>query len=141
MRASILTLKRAHALRRKMTLPEVLLWQELRGGKLNGLQSRRQHPIGPYILDFFCPAARLAVEVDGRAHDEAEQVTHDQRRHEWLAGEGITVMRIAAVDILNRGKHGERACANRACGRPLHRLRRSPSPVNWGGAACTVFTP
>jgi very-short-patch-repair endonuclease len=53
-----------------MTLPEVLLWQELRGGKLDGLQFRRQHPVGPYILDYFCTAARLAVEVDGRGHDE-----------------------------------------------------------------------
>jgi very-short-patch-repair endonuclease len=102
-RASILTLKRARALRRKMTLPEVLLWQQLRGGKLSGLQFRRQHPIGPYILDFFCPAARLAVEVDGRGHEDAEQFAHDQRRDEWLASEDIAVLRIAAVDILKDG--------------------------------------
>jgi len=43
-----------------MTLPEVLLWQDLRAGKLNGLQFRRQHPAGPYILDFFCAAACMA---------------------------------------------------------------------------------
>ena len=103
MRTSILTLKRARVLRRKMTLPEVLLWQELRGGKLNGLQFRRQHPVGSYILDFFCSAARLAIEVDGRGHEDADRVEHDRRRDEWLASEGIIVMRIAAVDILKRG--------------------------------------
>jgi very-short-patch-repair endonuclease len=101
-RASILTLKRARALRRKMALPEVLLWQELRGGKLNGLQFRRQHPIGPYILDFFCPVARLAVEVDGRAHEDADQLEHDQRRDQWLANSEINVLRIAASDILQK---------------------------------------
>ena len=69
MRASILTFKRARTLRRKMTLPEVLLWQELRGGRLNGLHFRRQHPVGPYILDFFCAAARLAVEDMDRLLD------------------------------------------------------------------------
>ena len=84
-------------------LPEVLLWQYLRGGKLNGLRFRRQHPVGPYILDFFCAAAWLAVEVDGRGHEDASQFKHDQRRDEWLAGEGITALRIAAVGILKHG--------------------------------------
>src|SRR5947207_10375074 len=84
-RAPILTLKRARALRRKMTLPEVILWQELRGGKLKGLQFRRQHPIGPYILDFFCPAARLAIEIDGSSHENEQQFRHDERRDRWLA--------------------------------------------------------
>ncbi|MEJ1968138.1 MAG: DUF559 domain-containing protein [Rhizomicrobium sp.] len=64
-RAPILTFKRARALRRKMTLPEILLWQQLRGRKLRGLSFRRQHPVGPYILDFFCASAALAIEVDG----------------------------------------------------------------------------
>jgi len=58
MREPILTLKRARKLRRKMTLPEVLLWERIRGGRLNGLRFRRQHPIGPYILNFYCASAR-----------------------------------------------------------------------------------
>ena len=102
MRASILTLKRARALRRKMTLPEVLLWQELRGSKLKGLQFRRQHPIGPYILDFYCPAALLAIEIDGRAHEDANQLQHDRRRDQWLAHNKINVLRIAASAILQK---------------------------------------
>src|SRR3954469_10158826 len=72
MRAPLLTFKRARALRRAMTLPEVLLWQALRGGQVGGLRFRRQHPIGHYVLDFYCPALRLAVEVDGAAHDIPE---------------------------------------------------------------------
>jgi len=54
-------------------------------------------------VDFFWPAARLAVEVDGRWHEEAEQLSRDQRREEWLASDGILVVRIAAVDVLKRG--------------------------------------
>ena len=65
MRASVLTLKCARKLRRMMTLSEVLLWERIRGGRLNGLRFRRQHPIGPYILDFYCASGRLAVEIDG----------------------------------------------------------------------------
>ncbi len=100
MRAPILTFKRARALRQRMTLPEVLLWQALRGGRAAGLRFRRQHPIGPYILDFFCPSARLAVEVDGAAHDFARQARYDERRNAWLAARNIRVLRVTAAKIL-----------------------------------------
>jgi very-short-patch-repair endonuclease len=83
-----------------MTLPEVVLWQALRRGKLRGLQFRRQHPVGPYILDFYCSSARLAVEIDGSTHDNERQFQHDQRRDRWLAAKRITVLRIAAADVL-----------------------------------------
>jgi very-short-patch-repair endonuclease len=73
MRALEKTFDRARALRRKMSLPEVVLWQALRRGQVAGLRFRRQHPIGPYILDFYCLSARLAIEVDGFAHDNAVQ--------------------------------------------------------------------
>jgi very-short-patch-repair endonuclease len=100
MRAPTLTFKRARALRRDMSLPEVVLWQELRGGRLSGLRFRRQHPIGPYILDFYCASARLAVEVDGAAHDFAERAQHDERRDAWLASRDIRVLRFTAEDVL-----------------------------------------
>ncbi|HWG06702.1 MAG TPA: endonuclease domain-containing protein [Beijerinckiaceae bacterium] len=100
MRAPSLTFKRARELRRKMTLPEVVLWQALRKGRLAGLRIRRQHPIGPYILDFYCPSARLAIEVDGSVHDVATQVRHDERRAAWLAERGVRMLRIAAMDVL-----------------------------------------
>src|SRR5215210_7859808 len=100
MRAPILTFKRAKALRREMSLPEVVLWQVLRGNRLNGLRFRRQHPIGPYILDFYCPSTRLAVEIDGFAHDNPRQVEHDERRDAWLASRGVKVLRVAAAGVL-----------------------------------------
>ena len=62
---------------------------------------RRQHPVGPYILDFYCASARLAVEVDGPAHD-GEQV-RDQHRTDWLASkEGIAVIRFTTAEIETR---------------------------------------
>ncbi|HSZ67112.1 MAG TPA: endonuclease domain-containing protein [Xanthobacteraceae bacterium] len=85
-----------------MTLPETLLWQVLRSRHVAGLRFRRQHPVGPYILDFYCASARLAVEIDGAAHDSAEQVRHDERRTAWLASRHIKVLRIAAADVLKR---------------------------------------
>jgi very-short-patch-repair endonuclease len=83
-----------------MTLPEVLLWQEFRRGRLKGCRFRRQHPIGPYILDFFCSDAGLAIEVDGMGHSHDAQARHDQRRDCWLREKGIVVIRIAAADVL-----------------------------------------
>jgi len=85
-----------------MTLPEVLLWQALRIRHVGGLRFRRQHPVGPYILDFYRASARLAVEVDGGTHDSVEQVRHDERRNAWLASRHIKVLRITAAEILKR---------------------------------------
>ena len=101
MRAPNKTFSRARKLRREMSLPEVVLWQALRNGRLAGLRFRRQHPIGPYILDFYCPSARLAVEVDGFAHDTAARVLHDERRQAWLAQRGIMVLGIRVGDVLS----------------------------------------
>lgn len=100
MRAEQRTFDRAKALRRDLTLPEVILWECLRGRRL-GLRFRRQHPAGPYVLDFYCAEARLAVEVDGAHHDLPEQMSDDQRRDRWLGAQGIRVIRIAATDILD----------------------------------------
>ncbi len=82
-----------------MTLPEVMLWQILRGDRLNGLRFRRQHPIGPYILDFFCSAPRLAIEVDGAMHGYVERARHDAIRDAWLEAQGIKVLRLKAEDV------------------------------------------
>ena len=96
------TITRARALRRRLTLPEVLLWQALRGRKLHGVRFRRQHPVGPWILDFYCDAARLAVEVDGQGHEHPDQMRHDARRTAWLNRRGIAVCRIPGRDVLDR---------------------------------------
>lgn len=68
----------------------------LRNNKLN-LHFRRQHPIGPYILDFYCDAAKLAVEVDGGGH--VGRADYDARRDGWLQAHGIRTLRIPAVSV------------------------------------------
>ena len=84
-----------------MSPPEARLWVRVRAHRLHGFKFRRQHPFGPYILDFYCAAARLAVEVDGRVHDYPDRIAHDQKRTRWLASQGIRVVRIAAEDVKN----------------------------------------
>lgn len=93
------TYRRAADLRRALTPPEARLWKGLKGAKLARLRFRRQHPVGPYTLDFFCPAARLAVEVDGSVHSTADQAAHDARRTAWLNARGIAVVRYPAPSI------------------------------------------
>jgi very-short-patch-repair endonuclease len=88
-------------MRREMPLPEVILWQLLRGGKVDGLRFRRQHPVGPFVLDFYCAERKLAIEVDGLAHDNAERFEQDERRTMWLNNQGIQVIRFMASDILD----------------------------------------
>jgi very-short-patch-repair endonuclease len=83
-----------------MTLPEVVLWRALRRGGVAELHFRRQHPVGPYVLDFYSAGARLAVEVDGAVHDVPEQAAHDARRLAWLDEHGIRVMRVPAREVL-----------------------------------------
>ena len=91
--------EKARKLRRSMSLPEVLLWRELRK-KPNGLQYRRQHPAGPYVLDFFCAPAKLAIEVDSEAHNRGKRPERDEIRDEWLKEQGVQVVRISATDVL-----------------------------------------
>lgn len=88
----------ARQLRGSMSLPEVLLWQELRNS--SEIKFRRQHPLGPYVLDFYNAAARLGVEIDGFAHDTGRRPDRDAKRDAWLAEQSIEVVRIAATDVL-----------------------------------------
>lgn len=94
-----ITYQRAARMRRALTPPEARLWACLKGGQLRGLKFRRQHPVGPYILDFYCSAARLAVEVDGQQHLEDAQIAIDARRTAWLKTQGIEVVRFPALSI------------------------------------------
>jgi very-short-patch-repair endonuclease len=73
------------------TRTEQLLWYRLRGKRLSGLKFRRQVPIGPYIADFFCPSARLVVEVDGVTHVDRRT---DAQRDAWMQSQGLRVLRI-----------------------------------------------
>ena len=97
--ADSLSHERARTMRRALTPPEAQLWAQLKGRKLEGLKFRRQHPIGPYILDFYCADLELAVEVDGLIHGDADQIHHDERRTAWLAAQGLSVLRVASCDV------------------------------------------
>jgi very-short-patch-repair endonuclease len=83
-----------------MTLPEGLLWRELRK-RPAGFKFRRQHPAGLFVLDFLCLSARLAIEVDGESHNMGRQPAHDEARDTWLMNQGIRTLRIAAKDVLD----------------------------------------
>jgi len=90
----------ARRLRKEMSLPEVLLWQQLRGQKL-GVKFRRSHAVGPYVADFYCSAHRLAVEVDGQAHERGRQSEYDAERDVFFRENGHDVLRVAARDVLS----------------------------------------
>jgi very-short-patch-repair endonuclease len=83
----------AKRLRREMTPPERTLWRALRRNALNGLHFRRQQVIAGFIVDFYCNAARLAIEVDGRLHQH--QGEHDESRDQAIARSGVRVLRIS----------------------------------------------
>jgi very-short-patch-repair endonuclease len=70
----------ARRLRREQTDDEKQLWRALRAGRFAGFKFRRQHPIGIYYLDFYCPAAKMSVELDGSQHGQPEHQQHDAER-------------------------------------------------------------
>ncbi len=88
----------ARELRRSSTDAENLVWRRLRGRQLAGLKFRRQHPAGPYVLDFFCSEKQLAVEIDGGQHYQDSH--RDEVRDQWLAGQGILVLRFSAREAM-----------------------------------------
>ncbi|WP_285713488.1 endonuclease domain-containing protein [Erythrobacter oryzae] len=89
----------ARAQRKTPSLPEGLLWRELRA-KAGGTKFRRQHPVGRYVLDFYCAAAKCGFEIDGVAHDMGTRPERDEARDAWLGGQGIRVVRIPAREVL-----------------------------------------
>jgi very-short-patch-repair endonuclease len=89
--------QRAKDLRQQMTPAEVMLWQRLRAHRLGGLKFRRQHPLGPFIADFYCAEYRLVVEIDGGIH--AKQAEHDQARTEQFEVYGYRVIRFKNTEV------------------------------------------
>ena len=122
----------ARQLRKEMTLPEVLLWNRLRG-KPMGVKFRKQHPMGEFVLDFYCAAERVAIEIDGIAHDMGNRPAEDIRRDTWLGKQGVEVLRIPAKDLLLDVDEVAEAivkfCANRP---PPSALRAATSPSGGG---------
>jgi very-short-patch-repair endonuclease len=122
------TVERARKLRREMTLPEGLLWRELRR-RPGGLKFRRQHPAGIYILDFFCASARLAIEVDGAVHDSPRAAIADRARSPFLRSQGVAALRVPARAVLEDMERVIARIVEVAIGRvPLHRPVDGPPP-------------
>jgi very-short-patch-repair endonuclease len=83
-----------------MTPSEMALWRVVRAKRFQGLHFRRQHPFGPYILDFYCDAAKLAVEVDGGVHQHEERRIQEAARDAWVARRGVRTLRLPARLVL-----------------------------------------
>jgi very-short-patch-repair endonuclease len=83
-----------------MSPPEVFLWQRLRLRQSGRPTIRRQHPIGPYIADFYCAAAKLVIEIDGSTHADEAQRDHDERRDAYMRRLGYRVVRCSAADVM-----------------------------------------
>jgi len=111
-----------------MSLPEVLLWQELRGGKI-GAKFRRQHPIGPYVADLYCPSAKLIIEIDGEAHNRGVRPERDVTRDDYLMNAGYRVLHIAATDVM-KNLEAVVQTISAETGSPLHRASAVPLPAS-----------
>ena len=92
-------IQRARGLRRRQTDAEAALWRRLRRRQF-GVRFRRQHPVEPYILDFYCHELRLAVELDGNQHAAARARARDQARTAALEAQGILVLRFSNREVL-----------------------------------------
>jgi very-short-patch-repair endonuclease len=97
-RTAPVKVERAKELRRNMTEAERLLWHHVRGNRLNGLHFYRQYVVAGFIVDFYCPAARVVVEVDGSIH--TQQVESDAERDQVLAGWGLHVLRVTNDEVM-----------------------------------------
>lgn len=93
-------LANAKAMRSGQTPAEQRPWYHLRAHRFLGLKFKRQKPMGPYIIDFICVERHLVVQVDGGQH--CEQVAYDRQRDQWLAAQGLLVLRFWNHDVLNR---------------------------------------
>ena len=105
--------QRAREFRKAPTRAEAILWERLRNRRLNGLKFRRQHPIGPYIVDFYCAQHRLIVEIDGPVH--RLQAEHDRLRAEELERRGYRILRVTNEEV-ERDIEGVLKKIAKACG-------------------------
>jgi very-short-patch-repair endonuclease len=111
-----------------MSLPEVLLWQRIRRAA-GSVSFRKQHPIDPYVVDFYCSSSKLIIEVDGEAHDRGDRPERDERRDAFLRERGYRLLRILAKDVL-QDPDGIAEAIVAAAADPLHHraTRGGPPP-------------
>jgi very-short-patch-repair endonuclease len=93
------TIRMARKLRKNMSLPEVLLWVQLQQHP-GGYLFRKQHPIGPYVLDFCCVRAQLAIEVDGESHNRGDRPARNEVRDAWVLEQEFDTIRFSAKEVL-----------------------------------------
>jgi very-short-patch-repair endonuclease len=91
--------QRSRELRSSMTDAEIALWAKLRRKQIYDFQFYRQKPIGDFIVDFYCPAAQLVIEIDGGQHYQEEGVLHDANRDSSLRNLGLCVLRFSNLDV------------------------------------------
>ena len=106
-----------------MTPTEALVWEHLRDRKLLGLKFRRQHPIGPYVADFFCAELALVLEIDGGVHNDPEQQTGDREREFFLQELGLKVVRISNSQVQSN--------LEQALNHALQEAQTTPLPPKW----------
>jgi very-short-patch-repair endonuclease len=128
--ASSLRLQRARQLRGQMTFPERLLWSSLRNRNLFGLKFRRQVPLGPFVLDYFCADHALCVELDGQSHDGKADA--DRQREAYLREHKVRVIRVTNDEVLKHREgvlhHIARACGIDPSASERPRTLTPPSP-------------
>jgi len=115
-----------------MSLPEVLLWRVLRTRPM-GVKFRRQHPIGGFVLDFYCAQCRIGIEIDGIAHDAAGRPERDAARGAMLEALGVEIIRVPAAEVLKDvARVAESLTARCATIPPPSALRAATSPIGGG---------
>ena len=122
-------------LRKTETPAERMLWRKIKGKQLDGYRFRQQHGYGPYVLDFYCPALRLCIELDGDVHDEERVRIKDEERTEFLCEQRIHVLRFRNKDVetdvdgvLNRVREYINKCITQGTA-----VVQTPTPPNLGG--------
>ncbi len=91
--------ERRKKLRSELTPAEAFLWTKLSNGKLDGRKFRRQHSIGSFVMDFYCPTEKLSIELDGSLHFTEEGIENDKRRTEYLRAVGINEIRFKNAEV------------------------------------------
>ena len=116
---------RARELRKLSTNAEFKIWRWLRHRYLHGYKFRRQHPIEDYILDFYCAALKLCIEIDGVSHDTDARVLRDERRTQFLEARGIRVLRLRN-EYIDEQPDGAWDCIVMAVNEVVRESRPSP---------------
>ncbi|MBI4286704.1 MAG: DUF559 domain-containing protein [Chloroflexi bacterium] len=127
--------QRCRQLRENMTDAERHLWAKIRMRQVKGCQFYRQKPIGDYIIDFFCPRAKLVIEVDGGQHFSDETVEYDRLRNEYLSSLGLRVLRFTNTDVLTNIEGVVKRIGEEI---PLAKIPLSP-PFSKGGIQASPF--